>query len=560
MKKIIILLVAIISISNIYIYAQEECVEFDTVWVSGFNMSSYISKIDENGYIYIVGNYSGNSAIIGNYTLPTVTDPSSGACLAKFDSTGNMLWVVDATNGVSAGKIDFREIEIDNLGNIYLLGNYNGTINFQGNALTSALYAASPYRDGFVAKLNNTGQVQWIETQTGASHYKFKANTSKTTFYLISTLYESVPAIFSQDTFNSKGAYDILITKMNNHGMVQFVKHVGGKGAEELNSISIDDNENIYISGTFTDTSYFDTITLIPAFTSSGNHNIYLAKMNSQGIFDWVIQTKANTITSAIVTAYHSLGVNNNIFVYGMFNGSIDFGSNNILNSSSKFNAYISEYNIQGQVVSTTLIANSDSSFHLIDGSVDSNGILYLIGNITGNTNLLNRVLPANNYDLFIAKFRPFAGEGIDIEWLLQSSGNGDERGRTINVLSTNYIYISGLNNNGIAEFGNLQLNYTSELSFIAKISECESSNINTPNNPLSQISIYPNPANTQISISNLPANSTVNISDISGRVIYTQQTKNNTLQIPTTEWSSGMYLVSVSSNGVVEHRKVAVW
>src|SRR5690606_25308139 len=138
--------------------AQEECVEFDGAWIvsSGVNIYSEISIVNSNNNIFIIGRYSGSSASIGSIGLPTPPSPWEGTFIAKMDSLGNAIWATPAI-GQGAGRMLCGNAVLDDLGNIYLAGSFNGTVNFQGNILSSSIMAASNRMDGFFAKLDTAG-------------------------------------------------------------------------------------------------------------------------------------------------------------------------------------------------------------------------------------------------------------------------------------------------------------------------------------------------------------------------------------------------------------------
>ncbi len=558
MKKSIIFFVIIFLVKSTY--SQEECVEFDKAWVASYGVrtSVGVSAIDSENNLIVTGGYTGSSASVGGIALPTPPSPWEGTFIAKMDTLGNAIWATYAI-GQGAGRMLFHSADLDNLGNIYLAGRFNGTVNFQGNILSSNSIASSQYFDGFFAKLDTAWQLQWIEVFPGCLHFDMVTDQNKNSFYLISQVYLGVPAIINQDTFYAEKATDILVTKIDAQGQVQFVRQAKGK-LVQLFSLSIDNNDNVYLSGGFEDTLYFDNHTLVSAF-HNGRTDMFIAKMSPQGTFEWATQSERLTNAGRVSSAYHSLTPQGNIYVYGRYEGSIDFGGN-ILNVSNTYTNYLTVLNTQGQILNAEEILSSDSIRHINGGVTDQNGSLYLTGEFKGSCAFGNTILsPVNqNGSSYVCKLN-YEGGNSTFEWAKQPLGSGKIGLHISMCTDINELYISGIYNDGDAVFGEHTLpapatGYTH--GFITKISECESSNINTPN-PLSQISIFPNPANTQITITNLPANSTINISDITGRVFYSQKTKNNTLQIPTTEWSNGMYFVQIINGENRVNKKVVI-
>lgn len=558
MKKIIIFFIAIFSILNTS--AQEECVEFDGAWVASYGVLSMFNNCHygNDGYMYISGTYSGNSTSVGNITLPAPPSPWEGTYIAKFDTMGNCIWATHAI-GQGSGRIGFTDVFIDDINNVYLIGSFNGTVNFQSNILNSSIGAASHFRDGFIARLNDLGQVQWVSIYKGILPIKIEADNTVSNFHIASWIYENNPAIIEQDTFYSKGEIDILLSKVNTQGQVQHNIHIGGNDADHINSISVDDNNNLYISGTtISDTTHFGLHTLINTLPNN-KPRMYVAKINPQGSFEWALQSTAVNFNSSVGNAYHSLSKQGDIYVYGNFSDKVMYGSS-MLSPTHIYNTYYASISNQGQVNHSAIVIESDTVHSVSSGAVDADDNLYLTGNFDGTNTFGDTILNAENYDIFVMKLKP-ESEKINYLWANQSTGQGYEISSKILIIKPNEVYISGGHNQGDAVFGELILPAPGtgyQQGFIAKISECEPSNINEPN-PLAQISVYPNPAISQLTVTNLPANSTVSISDITGRVIYTQQAKHNTLHIPVKQWGSGMYFVKIKSGESVVNKKIVI-
>lgn len=119
-----------------------------------------------------------------------------------------------------------RAIEVDNDGNIIIAGSFNAQVMFGSYQLV----ASTSYYDMFVAKLNPQGDVIWAtrggSTRQGGAHS------------------------------DEDGVYDL----------------------------AIDGSNNIYMTGWFIDTADYGGITV----TSHGDSDFFVAKMNTNGGFEWV--------------------------------------------------------------------------------------------------------------------------------------------------------------------------------------------------------------------------------------------------------------------------------
>ena len=110
--------------------------------------------IDGEGCCYVTGSFM-NTAYFGSLSL--TTNEYSDGFIAKFDSSGNWQWA--KKTGSSAGEITF-----DNIGNLNIIGHFDGTVHFGTFSLTS--YGCE---DIFVAKLDSNGNFLWVNQAGGAS-------------------------------------------------------------------------------------------------------------------------------------------------------------------------------------------------------------------------------------------------------------------------------------------------------------------------------------------------------------------------------------------------------
>lgn len=145
---------------------------------TGFSVSGSIGEVsqavitDGNDNIIITGYFSGVNVDF---------DPDTGTCylsssagtgsstdlfLAKYTSTGALLWAFAA--GYATGTSDVgRALAIEN-DNIYVTGNFYGTVDFSHGAGTGIL-TSNGGMDIFVAKYNSSGVCQWAFNIGGTS-------------------------------------------------------------------------------------------------------------------------------------------------------------------------------------------------------------------------------------------------------------------------------------------------------------------------------------------------------------------------------------------------------
>jgi gliding motility-associated-like protein len=130
------------------------------------------------------------------------------------------------------------------------------------------------------------------------------------------------PAVYN---LTSAGAEDIFITKVDADGKLLWVKRIGNTRSEDTYAMTVDANENVYLSASFD--------TTLDADPGNGVHNIdpagtaldfFLLKLNKDGDFIWVKQfggvKNFNAGPSGI-----SIDAVGNLILSGSFMGTVDF-------------------------------------------------------------------------------------------------------------------------------------------------------------------------------------------------------------------------------------------
>ena len=134
--------------------------DFEWAKSMGGTMNDYGNSIitDANSNIYLTGTYQDSV-----YFDPNTNDfylHSSGfgdVFIQKLDEDGNFMWA--KSMGEIAGDIGYS-VTIDALGNLYLTGVYEGTVDFDPGPDTFNLNSNGD-KDGFVVKLDTAGNLIW---------------------------------------------------------------------------------------------------------------------------------------------------------------------------------------------------------------------------------------------------------------------------------------------------------------------------------------------------------------------------------------------------------------
>lgn len=284
--------------------------------------------IDTNGSIYLSGYFSG-TATFNNITKSTTNQYSNGF-LAKYSSSGNIEWVTTASSNSTAYA---SKVQVDKDNNVYLLGSTHN-----GITIGSITKSHSPYAgyNTYLAKLNSSGIPQWIiSPETNGDFVAKDLKVGKDSGVYITGNYSG--RINWGNTGNYiEGISAIALAKCSTEGDFHWIKSINGNLANEVNSLSLTENNEIIIGGFYRGSSIFDSITLPQAH---GYADFFVAKYNISGNVIWA--KKGGTADYDFITSINS-DENGGIFMTGYAKGDINFG-NYIINSQGIFIGRIQE-------------------------------------------------------------------------------------------------------------------------------------------------------------------------------------------------------------------------
>jgi len=391
---------------------------------------SYGITTDSSGNSYVTGCFQG-TASFGNTNL--ISNGYNDIFVAKLDSSGNWLWAQ------KAGGTDWDEgigIATDSSGNSYVTGCFSGTASFGNITLTSNGSA-----DIFVAKLDSSGNWLWAQKAGGTDWDKgisiatdFSGNSYVTGFF-------KGIASFGNITLESSGYNDIFVAKLDSNGNWLWAKKTGGTDWDEGHDIAVDSSGNSYVTGYFAEFASFGNITI----SSSGNADIFVAKLDSSGNWLWAKQAGGTGTDYGHGITIDSSG---NSYVTGCFSGTASFG-NITLESSGYNDIFVTKLNSNGNWQWAKQAGGTDKDWGY-DIAIDSSGNSYVTGCFQeiasfGNTTLICR----ENHSIFVVKLDS-TGNWL---WAQKAGGTSSDRGCAIAIDSSGNSYVTG-SFRGTAHFG----------------------------------------------------------------------------------------------------------
>ena len=143
------------------------------------------------------------------------------------------------------------------------------------------------------------------------------------------------------------GGQDILMVKgMNNN--FSCVYAAGGSGNDRGLSVTVDSNENIYVTGIFRNTATFNRHPLgqtAVTATSQGGSDMFIVKLNSSCELQWVYTAGGSENEFG-----YGIDVDrfDNVYATGVFKSTVDFGGGNVTASGGDFDAFTLKLNSSG--------------------------------------------------------------------------------------------------------------------------------------------------------------------------------------------------------------------
>ncbi|NLF73821.1 MAG: hypothetical protein GX575_32830, partial [Candidatus Anammoximicrobium sp.] len=226
--------------------------------------------IAEEGRVYVVGLFSGAVDFDPGVTTPGDTVTTNGgydAFVLALDAAGSFRWVRAAGGATSDNG---SGVAVDGTGNVYVAGNFEGTVVFDA----SHTLVANGSMDAFVWTLDSSGNSIWAgdvgDSTADANNYSATgtdvAVTAEGSVYLLGSFRgeadfdPSAAGTASRTTPNSSWNAYVLHLSDPGDGTLTFqqVANLGSWAQESGNTVAIDAAGNVLVGGSFQDTVDFN--------------------------------------------------------------------------------------------------------------------------------------------------------------------------------------------------------------------------------------------------------------------------------------------------------------
>ncbi len=350
-------------------------------------------------------------APIGSYRpgtdIPTTPNTTINANIFYNKTrSGCPQWV---TRAGRSGNITRENITLDTSGNIYMTGYYNGTTsiyNADGSAFGTSLVSIGQ-DDMFIAKYNSSGDAQWVAKAGSSSH------------------------------------------------------------SERGNAIALDTSGNIYVTGTsnvgsmsFYNSDGTASGTSLP--TGKGEYDVFLAKYNASGFFQWAIKMTSSFTEQGLGVAVDTSG---NPYITGYYRGPMDlYNTDGITFASvSHFgtgsdDVFIAKYNSSGvlqwlRTAHAYGVSGTGVNERGYGVAIDTSNNVYLTGIFrystyfytlspsgSGSVTRISVTATSASTDMFVVKYNPSG----TIQWIAKGGSTAADQANEIAIDTNNNIYVTG--------------------------------------------------------------------------------------------------------------------
>ncbi|HTB07552.1 MAG TPA: gliding motility-associated C-terminal domain-containing protein [Bacteroidia bacterium] len=388
------------------------------------------------------------------------------SCLTcKSLSAQKWYWASQASGNTS--QVGYS-VAHDKMDNVYLSGVWSGNpgqaFSFGGNTITSN----GPYDYPFLFKYDVFGNQLWARVAEGVpSHFHgagaFSVCTDGNNDVYITGSYSDT-IYFGNDTLTSNKGGGVFLVKYDPNGNLIWAKTSDGLSGGQGNGVTADNSNNIYITGSYSDTIQFGSYKL----NNGSNTNAFIVKYDPSGNVVWA-KTPVGPAES------YGYGIasdkNSNIYITGEFMyDSLSFGSV-ILKNKGASDVYLVKYDVNGNVLWGTSAGGKafDIGYSV---ATDTSNNLYITGLISNDTIAFGKdTLITNSFSsLFLAKYN----SNGNVIWA--KSSKEEAPGICVTTDMCNNVYISGELTIDTITINSFQLNTSENTGWDSYVAKFDSS------------------------------------------------------------------------------------
>jgi len=312
------------AITSEDVYLRKSDAHGNFLWVKSFGGSGGSGygvdlALDAAGNILLTGGFLGTLdfdpgsdffGLTSTYNTANGGYYSTDVFICKLDADGNFIWA----KSMGGKKNDYvNGIHVDANGNVLTTGYFpGGTADFNPGPAEDTLRSfpdGDIYKKIFISKLNANGDFVWVKSIEGINGVLTEGkdiitddNGNVYTVGSVAVCGGSSGADFDPGPSSSTNVYATLggscrnngfISKLDSNGNYLWHRLIGSDKEDCINAIAVDNHNNVYLTGYFTNSSvgynigYFPELITIPNDIQFGSTAIFVVKLNTEGALAW---------------------------------------------------------------------------------------------------------------------------------------------------------------------------------------------------------------------------------------------------------------------------------
>lgn len=307
-----------------------------------------------------------------------------------YGQTPNFQWVYVIQG---AGFEEVTNLVIDNQGNIYSTGWFNGTLLYTLNGVEDSLINQGGDADMFIEKRTSNGDLVWIKYIGGEGTVSGSAITINDFGHIaiLGGFDQSIdvnPGAAVDSLYLSDGDFNQFILKLDTeNGDFIWAKHIYGHAPNlsVRNSLKFDTSGKLYHTGLFIgDFDLNPSSTEEFILTANNGRHVFVQKLDSEGDFIWGKQVELEeSLYNNDITATIDVTSENDVVIAGCFQDTIDLDlgpGTEFVYSPDKMSVYIIKLDSLGNSLWTSSLLGHGGYFRCPNVKVDYNNNILLQG------------------------------------------------------------------------------------------------------------------------------------------------------------------------------------
>jgi len=265
---------------------------------------------DHDGNYYVAGTFS-RKLNINEDSLQSIGQRD--IFLIKYNSNHKFAWAKSYGGGLDD---NVYSLDCDNSGNIYMAGSFQGNIN-----LGTTQLVVQTFTDVFYAQVNKTnGEVitaKALASEAAAKKVIIQTGTDGNIW--LAGSFEKTLELAADTTLQAESGADIFFAKYSTDGNLLLHQQIGGDDDENLSAFVLDNQNNLYLGGSYAINMKFGTSTVI----NYGKLDMFVVKYDSTASRKWYKIAGGKHDDHLKSLSLDTLG---NMYVVGDFIESTNFG------------------------------------------------------------------------------------------------------------------------------------------------------------------------------------------------------------------------------------------